>query len=76
MEQLSEGWIFGIIKPVIDKINIVLTNLIPNGQIYIVILASALIAYYIKNKYNWGKIAFTITTIVIYSTMRYLSIGG
>lgn len=74
--QLGEGWIFELIKPVINKINTILTNLMPNGQLYIVILASALIAYYIKNKYNWGKIAFLIMIVTIYMALRYISIGG
>ena len=73
-EKASESAI-ALIKPLIDKINIVLANLFPDGEIYLVILASGLIAYYIKNKYNWGKIAFGLAVLVLYGFFSWLGLG-
>lgn len=73
--EINKNIIIDLLKPAISEINNVLTRLMPNGENYIILLASGLIAYYIKNKYNWGKIAFALAVLVLYGFFKWMGIG-
>ena len=75
MTVLNEGGVFELINPVVTYINSILTNLVPNGELYIVGLATFLIAYGMKSKNNWNNFTMVIMAIVIYTSFRFFGVG-
>ena len=76
MAILKEGGIFELTRPVAKYINGILTNLAPNGELYLVGLFSFIMAYAMKSKNNWSNFMMIIMTVVIYTSLRYFQIGG
>ena len=76
MTILKEGGIFELLSPVVNYINGILTNLVPNGETYLVLLIAFIIAYGMKSKNNWNNFTLIIFTIVFYSSFRFFGLGG
>ncbi len=76
MPTLNDGWIFELSSPVVNYLNGILTNLVPNGEIYLVLLAAFIISYGLKSKNNWNNFTLIIFTIMFYTSFRFFGIGG
>ena len=74
--MINTGGIFELLNPVVAWINIFLTKLVPNGEIYLVGLASIIIGYALKSKNNWNNFMFIIASIIVFTSLRYFGIGG
>lgn len=62
-------------KPAVKYINSVFSGIVPNGEIYLLVFLTILIAYGIKAKNNWSKLSFVITSIILFGFFRYLGLG-
>lgn len=75
MAQLQSGILYDLTNPLVKYVNKILSTLVPNGEVYLVVLVAILIAYALKSKYGWNKVGFFIMVIVLYSSLRYFGFG-
>ena len=76
MAILEKGGIFELMRPIVNYINGILTNIVPNGENYMVLLIAFVIAYAMKSKNNWNNFMLIIMIIVIYTSLRYFNLGS
>lgn len=62
-------------KTLVDTINNFLTSLLPNGELWLVLAISLLMAYRIKRQTNGGMISFASYTFVFWGFFAWLGVG-
>lgn len=74
--EISSGGLINIKDSLVATINNFLTSLLPNGQLWIVLGISLLLAYRIKRQTNGGVFSFIAYIFIFWSALRFWSIGG
>ena len=75
MLETDSTLIWGMVKPVINYINSLITRLVPQMQVPFLIALSLMLAYLIKQKNNWNNYGFVGSALALFGFFRYIGLG-